>query len=189
MDNMINPIKVQAQSMGKYIQDIWNAALILVIFQHETTFALPFLWIILQMIVAICTQIIISKTGPNPIIPFIVPTSILLILFLFNSPIWLFIIGVGFSIWRIQIRFNKIQDEQTVDSNYIIYFFLVFIAVHFTCYILKQDNYTFNLYSIVILGVVLFVGMRLYAVWMSTNKQNSASMSNMVVGFCFGLLP
>ena len=59
-----------------------------------------------------------SKTGPRPIIPYIVPMGVLLILFLFNSPLWLYIIGTGISIWRLQVRFNKMQDEQTVESNY-----------------------------------------------------------------------
>lgn len=188
MDIMTNNVKVQAQSLGKYIQDVWIVALPLVIFQYETTFELPFLWIILQTIIAICMQITMGRTGTNPIIPFIVPTSVLLILLLFNSPLWLFILGTGISIWRIQVRFNKIQDEQTVESNYNLYFFLIFLAVHFVCFILGIENYIFSLYSMVILGVVLPVAMRLYAVWVSTNKQNSASMSQVIGGFSIGLL-
>ncbi|QUG40911.1 hypothetical protein KD050_16690 [Psychrobacillus sp. INOP01] len=188
MDIMTNNVKVQAQSLGKYIQDVWIVALPLVIFQHETTFELPFLWLILQTIIAICMQITMDRTGPNPIIPFIVPTSVLLILFLFNSPLWLFMLGAGISIWRIQIRFNKMQDEQTVESNYNLNFFLIFLAVHFICFILGLENYIFPLYSVVISGVVLPVALRLYAVWVSTNKQNSASMSQVIGGFSLGLL-
>lgn len=185
---MSNPIKVQAQSLEKYMQDIWFVALLLVIFQHETVFVLPFLWIILQLIIAICMQIIMSRTGPNPVIPFIVPTTVLLILFLFNSPLWLFVLGAGISIWRIQVRFNKIQDDQTVESNYNLNFFLLFLVVHLICFMLRIENYIFPLYCIVILGIVLPVAMRLYAVWMSTNKQNSASMPQVIGGFSLGLL-
>lgn len=187
MDKMINKLNVQAQSMGKYIQDVWIIALLLVIFHHDTTFELPFLWIILQIIIAICMQIIMSRIGPNPIIPFIVPTVILLLLFLFNCPLWLFIIGAGFSIWRIQVRFNKIQDEQTVESNYNLNFFLLFLAVHFVCFIIGVENYIFPLYSVVISGIIFPIAMRLYAVWVSTNKQNSASMSQVIGGFLLGL--
>lgn len=188
MDKMINHVKVQAQSMGNYIQDVWIIALILVIFQHETTFKLPFLWIILQFVIVILVQLIISKTGPNPIIPFIVPTSVLLILFLFYSPFWLFLVGVGISIWRIQVRFLKIQDDQTYESDYLIYYFLVFLAVLFIGFILKLDDYSITLYSLVISGVVIFAAMRLYAVWISTNKQNSATLTHVVGGFILGLL-
>lgn len=188
MNNMLTPIKVQVQSLGKYIQDVWIVALILVIFQNDTTFTLPFLWIILQLIIAFSMQIIITRTGPNPIIPFIVPFSILLILFMFNSPLWLFLIGTGISIWRIQERFNQLQDEQTVESNYYLNFFFVFLAVHFICFLLGVENYTFTLYSVVISGVVLSVAMRLYAVWKSTNKQNSASIAQVIGGFYLGLL-
>lgn len=188
MDIMINQVKVQAQSIGKYIQDVWIVALLLVIFQNDTTIVLPFLWIILQIIIAICMQIIMNRTGPNPIIPFVVPTGVLLILFWFNSPIWLFLIGTGISIWRIQVRFNKIQDDQTVESSYNLNFFLLFLAVHFICFLLGIENYIFPLYSVVISGVVLPIAMRLYAVWISTNKQNSASISQVVGGFFLGLL-
>lgn len=188
MDNMSNPVKVQAQSMGKYLQDVWLVALLLVIFHSETTFELPFLWIILQTITAISMHIIMSKTGPNPIVPFIVPTSILLVLFLFNSPFWLFLLGAGFSIWRVQVRYNKIQDEQSAESNYNLNFLFLFLAVHFICFILGLESYIFPLYSIVILGAVVSAAMRLYVVWMSTNKQNSASMSQVIGGFFLGLL-
>ncbi|MFJ7825137.1 hypothetical protein [Psychrobacillus sp. NPDC096623] len=188
MDNMINPIKVQAQSMGKYIKDVWIIALLLVIVQHETTFTLPFLWIILQIIIAILVQIIFSRTGPNPIIPFIIPTIVLLILFLFHSPFWLFLVGSGISIWRVQVRFLKEQDDQTYESDYFIYYFLVFLAVHFIGFILKLDDYSTTSYSVVISGIVIFVAMRLYAVWISTNKQNSASLTYVVGGFILGLL-
>ena len=188
MDEMINSKMVQAQSMGKYIQDILTMALLLVVFHDETNVVLPFLWIILQMIIVVLVQIIMSRTGLNIIIPFIVPMSVLLILFLFNSPLWLFIVGTGISIWRIQVRFNKIQDDQTIESNYNLNFFLIFLLVHFVCFILGVEDYIFPLYSVGILGIVLPVAMRLYAVWTSTNKQNSASMSHLIGGFSLGLL-
>ena len=188
MNEMINSKMIQAQSMGKYIQDIWFVALLLVTFHDETNFILPFLWIILQIIIVICMQIIMSKTGLNSFIPFIVPICVLLILFLFNSPLWLFIVGTGISIWRLQIRFNKIQDEQTVEGSYNLYFFLLFLAVHFVCFILGVEDYIFPLYSVVILGIVVTVLTRLYTVWISTDKQNSASMSQLIGGFSIGLL-
>lgn len=179
---------VQAQSMSKYIQDIWFVALLTVVFHDETNFVLPFLWIFLQMIIVICVQIIMRKTGPNPIIPFIIPTSVLLLLFLFNTPLWLYIIGTGISIWRIQIRFNKIQDEQTVESSYNSNFFLLFLIVHFCCFMLGVENYIFPLYSVVVLGIVFFISARLFTVWISTNKQNSASLSQVLSGLSIGLL-
>jgi len=187
-NEMINSRKVQAQSIGKYIQDILFVALLLVTFHDETSFVLPFLWIILQIIIVICMQIIMSKTGLNSLIPFIIPICVLLILFLFNSPLWLFIIGTGISIWRLQIRFNKIQDEPTVEGSYNLYFYLLFLAVHFVCFILGVEDYIFPLYSVVILGIVFTVSTRLYMVWNSTNKQNSASMSQVIGGFSIGLL-
>src|SRR5690606_25446448 len=119
---------------------------------------------------------------------YIVPMSVLLILFLFNSPLWLYIIGTGISIWRLQIRFNKIQDEQSVESNYHLSFFLVCLVVHFICLIIGIEGYIFPLYSIVILGIVIQGATRLYAVWISTNKPNSASLAHVAGGFSIGLV-
>ena len=188
MNEVLSSKMVQAESLGKYIQDIWIIALVSVIFHQETNIVLPFLWIILQVFIVSCVQIIMSKTGPRPIIPYIVPMGVLLILFLFNSPLWLYIIGTGISIWRLQIRFNKIQDEQSVESNYHLSFFLVFLVVHFICLIIGIEDYIFPLYSIVILGIVIQGATRLYAVWISTNKQNSASLSHVAGGFSIGLV-
>lgn len=188
MDNLNNPIRVQAQSMGKYIQDVWLIALILVLFQNDTTFRLPFLWIMLQIIIAILVQFLLKRAGPTPLIPFIVPIIVLLILFLFQCPFWLFLIGLGFTIWRVQVRFLKIQDDQIFESDYLIYYFLVFLAVLFIGFVLKLDDYSITLYSVVISGIVLFVALRLYAVWSSTNKQNSAAFSYVAGVFSLGLL-
>lgn len=82
MNEVLSSKMVQAESLGKYLQDIWIIALVSVIFHQETNIVLPFLWIILQLFIVSCVQIIMSKTGPRPIIPYIVPMSVLLILFL-----------------------------------------------------------------------------------------------------------
>lgn len=67
-------------------------------------------------------------------------------------------------------------------------FFLVFLVVHFICLIIGIEDYIFPLYSIVILGIVIQGATRLYAVWISTNKQNSASLSHVAGGFSIGLV-
>ena len=187
MDEILNLKTVQAQSIGKYLQNIWIVALLLVIIHAETNIILPFLWIILQFIIVICVQILISKSGPKPSIPFIVPMSVLLVLFLFNSPLWIYIIGAGISIWRIQVRFNKIQDEQTVESNYNLNLFLLFLVVYLACFLIMVEDYIFPLYSIMILGTVIPVATRLFTVWISTNKKNSATISQVTGGLSIGL--
>ncbi|MDI2589612.1 hypothetical protein OR571_21530 [Psychrobacillus sp. NEAU-3TGS] len=126
MHNSPFSIKIQAQSFGNYLRDTWFVALLFVLIRSETTVDLPLIWILLQLIVAIVSLFTFGKTGPNRIFPFVIPFFILLSLFLFNSSIWLFLGSVVFSAWRIHVRFNTRQEEQTMDSPFTLYYFLLF---------------------------------------------------------------
>ncbi|WP_342600479.1 hypothetical protein MHB48_05170 [Psychrobacillus sp. FSL H8-0483] len=166
-------INIQVQSFGKYLQDIWILALIFVLFQNGTTNALPFIWIGLQFVIAIAAQLIFHKTGPNILVPFILPSFILLFLFFIGSPFWLFGLSVIFSIWRIQARFNTMQNEQGNDSLFTLLFFATFLVVHCINFFLGYEGYQSILYTVFVTGIALFVGIRLFSVWINTDKHNS----------------
>jgi hypothetical protein len=155
------------------MRDIWIIALVFVLISNETIKVLPFIWIGLQLIIAVVSLFIFRKTGPNMVIPFIIPTITLLILFLFGAPVWLFILAVAFSIWRIQARFNTIQNMQTTDSSFSLIFIAIFLLVHLICFIFENEGYRFILYSVFLTGIALFVGIRLFSVLINTDKQNS----------------
>ncbi|MEK4484928.1 hypothetical protein MHH81_04925 [Psychrobacillus sp. FSL H8-0484] len=169
-------INIQVQSFGKYLQDIWILALIFVLFQNDTTIALPFIWIGLQFVIAIAAQLIFHKTGPNSLVPFILPSFILLFLFLFGSPVWLFVLGVIISIWRIQERFNTMQNEQGNDSFFTLLFFATFLVVHYINFLMGYEGYHSILYTVFVTGIALFVGIRLFSVWINTDKHNSITL-------------
>lgn len=173
-------INIQVQSFGNYLQDIWIVALIFVLFQNDTTIALPFIWIALQLVIAIAAQLIFYKTGPNILVPFILPTFILLLLFFFGSPFWLFVLSVIISIWRIQARFNMMQDEQEVDSSFTLIFFAIFLVVHIISFLMGYEEYRFLLYSVFVTGIALFVGIRLFSVWINTDKHNSVKFGKVL---------
>ncbi|MFJ5769266.1 hypothetical protein [Psychrobacillus sp. NPDC093180] len=172
MHNSPFTIKIQAQSFGNYLRDTWFVALLFVLIQNETTVDLPLIWILLQLIVAIVSLFAFGKTGPNRIFPFVIPFFILLPLFLFNSSIWLFLGSIVFSAWRIHVRFNTRQEEQTMDSPFTLYYFFTFLGVHFVSFLLGYEGYQFLLYAVFLIGVALFVGVRLFAISMNANSQN-----------------
>ncbi|WP_391120592.1 hypothetical protein [Psychrobacillus sp. L3] len=180
MHNSTRTINIQIQSFGNYLKDMWFIVLIFVFIPNETTIALPFVWIGLQLVVAIACLFSFRKTGPNMVIPFIVPTIILLFLFLFGAPFWLFILGVVISIWRIQARFNTIQNEQTTDSSFSLLFLATFLFVHVTCFLLSYEAYRLLLYTVFITGIALFVGIRLFSVSMNSSSHNSLKRTNIL---------
>lgn len=172
-------LKIQAQSFGNYLRDIWFVALIFVLIQHQTTVALPFLWIGLQVIIAIVSLVLFRKRGPNRIFPFVIPFFILMPLFLFGAPILLFVVSVVFSVWRIQSRFNTSQEEQTMDNPFTLFYFFTFLGIHFVSYLLGYEDYHFVLYTVFITGIALFGGVRLFAVSMNTDKYQELTKNSL----------
>lgn len=180
MTNSTRTINIQVQSFGNYLRDIWFVALIFVLFSNQTTIFLPFIWIGLQLVIAVACLFIFRKTGPNMVIPFFIPTITLLILFLFGAPLWLFILGAVISIWRIQTRFNTLQNLQTTDSSFSLLFIATFFLVHFICFIFEYEGFRFLLYTVFGTGIALFSGIRLFSVLINTDKQNSLPKMKLV---------
>jgi hypothetical protein len=172
-------IKIQAQSFGNYLRDIWIVALLFVLIQYETTVVLPVIWILLQVVIAIVCLFVFRKTGPNMVFPFVIPFFILLLLFLFNSPIWLFVGSVIFSVWRIQVRFNTQQEEQTMDSPFTLFYLFAFLGIHFISFLLGYEGYHFLLYAVFLIGIVLFGGIRLFTVSMKADQNNTLAKINL----------
>ncbi|GGA17680.1 hypothetical protein [Psychrobacillus lasiicapitis] len=174
-----SPLKIQAQSFGNYLRDIWFVALLFVLIRKETTVDLPLIWICLQLIITIVSLFIFGKTGPNRISPFVIPFLILLPLILFSSPIWLFLGSVVFSTWRLQVRFNERQEEQAMDSPFTLYYFFTFLGVHFVSFLLGHEGYQFLLYAVFLIGITLFGGVRLFAVSLYANSENTITKTKL----------
>ncbi|QFF98292.1 hypothetical protein PB01_05350 [Psychrobacillus glaciei] len=180
MHNSTRTVNIQVQSFGNYLEDMWFIALILILISKETTIATPFVWIGLQLVIALACLFIFRQTGPNMFIPFVVPTIILSVLFLFGAPFWLFVLGAVISIWRIQARFNTLQNEQTTDSSFSLLFLATFLFVHLTCFLLSYEAYRLLLYTVFITGIALFVGIRLFSVSMNSSSHNSLKKNNLL---------
>ncbi|TQR20176.1 hypothetical protein [Psychrobacillus vulpis] len=188
MNNLTNSNKVQVQSFGNYLNDVWIIALLFVFIQHLTTISLPFIWIGLQLIIAIIASLVYSKTGPNLIVALVVPTVALLPLFLIGAPLWLYIISLGISIWRIQARFHTMQDEQTLDGSFTLLFCTTFLGVYLLCLFMKFQGYSTTLFILLIGGMTLFVGVRLFSIWVHTDKRNSLSFQQLLLVYIAGIL-
>lgn len=174
-------INIQVQSFGNYLRDIWIFALIFVLIQNQTAISLPIIWIGIQVIISVVSLLVFRKTGPNMVLPFILPSLILLLLFLFGSPFWLFLIGALISIWRLQARFNTSQNGYHLDSSFMLIFFATFLLVHFVSFILEHENYQYLLYTVFLTGIALFMGIRLFSILGNTDKSNSISKAKIFV--------
>lgn len=180
MDNSTRTINIQGQSFGNYLQDIWLIALVFILIHNQTTVDLPLIWILLQVVIAITAFLIFRKTGPNTAVPFIIPPLMLLLLFVFGAPFWLFGLASIFSIWRMQVRFNTLQEEQTMDSGFTLLFFGVFLGVHFISFVLGYEGYRILLYTIFLTGTALFFGIRFFTVTTGLDKHNSITKTKVL---------
>ncbi|WP_144509448.1 DUF4129 domain-containing protein [Bacillus sp. FJAT-22090] len=180
MDNSTRTINIQSQSFGNYLQDIWLIALVFVLIYNQTTVNLPLIWLLLQMVIALTAFLIFRKTGPSRAVPFIIPPLILLLLFVFGAPFWLFGLASIFSIWRMQVRFNTLQEEQTMDSGFTLLFLGVFLGAHFISFVLGYEGYRIILYTILLTGIALFFGIRFFTVTTGLDKHNSLTKTKVL---------
>lgn len=187
MNSHIQFTTIQNESFGNYLKDIWTIAMFLVLFQHQTSFSLPFVWISLQFVIGIVALFIFRKTGPSIAVACIVPTIILLLLFAVDAPFWLYAIALGLSTWRIHARYNLVQDEQSVDSNFTLLFFIAFLAVYFFSFLMRFSGYSTPLFTLLISGAIVFVGIRLFTIWISTDKGNSLSFFRLLFVYITGV--
>lgn len=182
--NDTRSIHVQIQSFGNYLQDMWIIALVLVVFQHETTMSLPFVWIALQIVITILLQVIYSKTGPNIFIAFIVPAVILFLLFSVDASFLFYIILLALSSWRAYVRYNTVQNEVELDSGFSLLLFATFLCVYFFLFFMRYENYSVPLFILLVSGVLLFVGIRMFTIRMSSIK---SSMLKLFSGYVAGV--
>ncbi len=185
MNNSLQILEVQPQSLGKYLEDIWIVALFLVIFQQQTVFPLPFVWVSLQVLIVCIALFTFRKAGKSQLAVFVIPIIVLLPLLL--GSFWLYIFLTVFSIWRLDTRFNRLQEDQIYGSNYLLFYFLSFIGIFL---FLKSMNPSFitTLYIIFISGILIFWITRILAVWSAADKRNTISTKLLSLGIGVGVV-
>lgn len=171
---------IQIQSIGKLLQDIWLSALIVSLLSLQTSISAPFLWVGILIAILISVTFLFHKTGYQ--IALSVGVSIIfgLTVFIFNGPFWFFVLIVIFSLWRIQERFAKLQEDSTNEGFFFLFLVLLFIMSAFYASIFKEEALP-SIYIIVILGISTFVLERLTIHWISTKHVNKISLNHVVL--------
>lgn len=183
--NNSQTLGTQPQSLGKYIEDIWIVALFFVIVQQQTTISLPFLWIALQLLIVVMMQIVGRKFGGSQLVTILIPAVLLIPLI--SGSIWLYLVSVVFSMWRLDARFKRLQEEQTLGSNFLLFFFLSFVGVYLFLLSNNKDYLTF-LYVVFVSGILVFCILRLIAVWSAADRTNTISKKMLALWIGIGIL-
>lgn len=166
---------VQVESIGKFLQDVWLSAFIVVFLSSHTDLSSPFVWLGILISILITVTILFHKTGYQIAISVIVSVLFGLAIFAFNGPFWLFALLVFFAIWRIQERFSNVQEDATEDG-----FFFIFLVLFFTISVVSATIFpnkeALNFaYVLAISGMLFFLLERLTIHWMLTKDINQLS--------------
>lgn len=173
---------IQIQSIGKLLQDIWLSALLVSLFSIQTSMSAPFLWLGILIAILISVSLLFHKTGYQ--IALSVGVSILfgLFVFAFNGPFWFFILIVIFSIWRIQERFAKLQEDATNEGFFFIFLVFLFVMTAFFASIYIEEALP-TIYILTISGISIFVLDRLVVQWVSTKHVNKMNLYQVVLAY------
>ena len=166
---------VQIESIGKFLQDIWLSAFIVVFLTSHTELSSPLVWVGILMSILITVTILFHKTGYQIAISVIVSVLFGLAIFAFNGPFWLFALVVFFAIWRIQERFSNIQEEVTEDGFFFIFLVLLFTISVVSATIFPNKEALNYAYVLAISGMLLFLLERLTIHWILTKEINQLS--------------
>ncbi len=175
----------QPQSLGKYLADIWIVAIFFVVIQRQTMFSLPIIWIVLQLLIVVSVLIVINKFRRVQYATLLIPVVVLIPLL--SGSIWLYLISVVFSMWRLDARFKRQQEEQTLDSSFLLFYFISFVGVYL--FLLSSNkSYLPVLYVVFIGGILVFYISRLIAVWSAADRMNTISKRMLTLWIGISLL-
>lgn len=166
---------VQIESIGKFLQDVWLSAFVVVFLSSHTELTSPFVWIGLLISILITVTILFHKTGYQIAISVIVSVLFGLAIFAFNGPFWLFALLVFFAIWRIQERFSNVQEDATEDGFFFILLVLLFTISVVSATIFPNKEALNFAYVLAISGMLFFLLERLTVHWMLTKNINQLS--------------
>ncbi|TQR15836.1 hypothetical protein FG382_03760 [Psychrobacillus lasiicapitis] len=66
-----------------------------------------------------------------------------------------------------------------MDSPFTLYYFFTFLGVHFVSFLLGHEGYQFLLYAVFLIGITLFGGVRLFAVSLYANSENTITKTKL----------
>jgi hypothetical protein len=174
---------IASQSIGKYLQDIWLIAFLLILIPNQASFSLPLLWLIVHAFILSVILFVFKKTGYQIAVSLFVALIIGLSVFIFDGPFWFYIIIVLASVWRIQERFATEQEDLTHDGSFFMLLIVFFAISIFVSRVLNNSQAIKESYALVISGVVIFVLHRLVVQWLLTREVNKIPFHYIVLFF------
>ncbi|WP_075617377.1 hypothetical protein [Paenisporosarcina indica] len=174
---------VQFESFGKFLQDVWLVAFLLIFAHNEAVIPIPFLWVLMLFLIGVGVTILFRRTGYQIAVAVVVAGVIGGTVFLFNAPFWLFFVITAFAIWRIQERFAKVQEDVTHDGVFFILLVVFFAFAYFLATVLNNKEAIQDSLILVVLGLLLFVLDRMIVQWLRSKGDNQVPFSKLLVSY------
>ncbi|EPD52008.1 hypothetical protein HMPREF1210_01360 [Paenisporosarcina sp. HGH0030] len=178
---------VQFESIGKFLQDVWLMSFLFIFIRVDTTISSPIVWIGILLLIAIAVNLFFYKTGYQIAISLFVSAVFGLLGFLFGAPLWFFAAIFVFSVWRIQERYSKIQEDATHDGYFMTLLLVVFSLSFFLATILRKPEAIRESILLAIIGLLLFMLDRMIVQWKRSKKENRVPFYKLVL-FYVGII-
>lgn len=172
---------VQFESFGKFMQDAWLVSFLLFFIPSDTLIPIPYLWLAVSFSIAIAVNLLFLKTGYQIAIPLVVSVIIGLTVFIFDAPLWLFVVIIAFSIWRVQERYAKQQEDATHDGPFFTLLVVMFALSYFLITVLNKMQELQNVVIFAIVGTLLFLLDRIVVQWLRSKNGNQAPFSKVLI--------
>lgn len=172
---------VQFESFGKFLQDVWLMSFLFLFIRVDTTIFFPFVWIGILFLIATTVNLFFYKTGYQIAISVLVSFLLGLLAFLFGAPVWFFIVILVFSIWRIQERYSKIQEDSTHDGYFMTALLVLFSLSYFLATILQKPDVIRETILLAIIGLLLFLLDRMIVQWKYSKQENRVPFYKLVL--------
>ena len=171
---------VQYESFGKFLQDAWLVSFLVLFMPNETLISPHYIWIAVLFSIAIAVNLLFLKTGYQIAISLVVSVIVGLIVFIFNAPFWLFLFIIAFSVWRVQERYAKIQEDATHDGSFFTLLVVMFAISYFLITVFNKTQVVRDVFILAIVGSVLFVLDRIVVQWLRSKNSTQVPFSKVL---------
>lgn len=188
---------VQFESLGKFVQDVWLVSFVLIFIDSEKSMNIPFVWIGILMTIALAVHLLFFKTGYQIAVSVIISVLVGIIALFFGVPLWLIAFILVFSVWRIQERYAKIQENPTHDGAFLSLLVVFFAGSYFLATVFNQRDALHASVLLSLIGLMLFLFNRLCIQWLRSRQSNQVPFSKVfglfisiigVAAIAFGLI-
>lgn len=172
---------MQFESFGNFLQDAWLVSFLLFFMPSDTLIPIPYIWIAVLFSIALSVNLLFLRTGYQIAIPLVVSVIIGLSVFIFDAPFWLFVVIIAFSIWRVQERYAKQQEDATHDGPFFTLLVVTFALSYFLITVLNKTQELRDVVVFAIVGSLLFLLDRIVVQWLRSKNVNQVPFSKVLI--------